>query len=146
MSGFDLTTGTGGLPFATVIEAGQRAGELSTNLKPAQAARFLVNGLQGALFRCKVDRTSAALVDLEEIIFGPLLPPAKLGLAERDLLDDVARLGGLSLHGALQRTNPFRVSHRLGEEARSDHRRAQDLGFLIGRRAVRRAGLRQVIE
>ena len=68
------------------------------------------------------------------------------GFAERDLLDDVARLGGLSLHGALQRTNPFRVPHRLGEKSRSDHRREQNLGFLIGRRAVRRAGLRQVIE
>jgi TetR/AcrR family transcriptional repressor of nem operon len=64
-----------GLTFATVIEAGQRAGELSTNLKPAQAARFLVNSLQGALLRCKVDRTTAALVDLEEIIFGLLLHP-----------------------------------------------------------------------
>jgi TetR/AcrR family transcriptional repressor of nem operon len=69
------------LTFATVIEAGQRAGELSTSLKPAQAARFLVNGLQGALFRRKVDRTSAALVDLEEIIFGLLLHPERKGAA-----------------------------------------------------------------
>ena len=55
-------------------------------------------------------------------------------------------MGGLSFYGALQRTDPFRVPHRLGEESRPDHRREQDLGFLIGRRAVRRAGLRQVIE
>ena len=34
------------------------------------------------------------------------MPPAKPGLADRDLLDDVASLGGLSLHGVLQRTNP----------------------------------------
>jgi hypothetical protein len=52
-----------------VIEAGQPAGKLSTNLKPMQAACFLVNGLRGALLRCKVDRNSAALVDLEDIIF-----------------------------------------------------------------------------
>jgi len=38
-----------------------------------------VNGLQGALLRCKVDRTPAALVDLEEIIFGLLLPTDKNG-------------------------------------------------------------------
>jgi Tetracyclin repressor-like, C-terminal domain len=67
------------LTFDTVIEAGQKAGELSTALRPAQAARFLVNGLQGALLRCKVDRTPAALVDLEEIIFGLLLPTDKNG-------------------------------------------------------------------
>lgn len=72
-----------GLTFATVIETGQRAGELSTNLKPAQAARFLVNGLQGALLRCKVDRTSTALVDLEDIIFGLLLLPEGKGTARK---------------------------------------------------------------
>ena len=67
----------------TCDEAGQGAGELSNNLKPAQTARFLVNGLQGALLRCKVDRTSAALVDFEEIIFGLLLHPEGKGAARK---------------------------------------------------------------
>jgi TetR/AcrR family transcriptional regulator, transcriptional repressor for nem operon len=65
------------LTFETVIEAGQKAGDLSAALQPAQAARFVVNGLQGALLRCKVDRVSTALDDLEEVIFGLLLPNNK---------------------------------------------------------------------
>jgi TetR/AcrR family transcriptional repressor of nem operon len=59
--------------FAAVIEAGQNAGELNTTLDPVQAARFVVNALQGALLRCKVDRVSTALVDLEEMVFGVIL-------------------------------------------------------------------------
>jgi TetR/AcrR family transcriptional repressor of nem operon len=66
------------VPFETVIAEGQKAGELSTILQPSQAARFIVNGLQGALLRCKVDRDSPPLRDLEEIVFGLLLSPSKL--------------------------------------------------------------------
>jgi TetR/AcrR family transcriptional regulator, transcriptional repressor for nem operon len=62
-------------PFETVIAEGQKAGELSTIIEPAQAARFIVNTLQGALLRCKVDHSSPPLVDLDEIVFGVLLSP-----------------------------------------------------------------------
>jgi hypothetical protein len=50
---------------------------VSCTKAPFAAARFVVNGLQGALLRCKVDRVSTALDDLEEVIFGLLLPNNK---------------------------------------------------------------------
>jgi TetR/AcrR family transcriptional regulator, transcriptional repressor for nem operon len=85
------------LTFETAIEAGQKDGELSTALRPAQAARFLVNGLQGALLRCKVERTSTALVDLEEIAFRLLLPSDKKGTVDKAMSRPRKRPGGRSL-------------------------------------------------
>src|SRR5215475_2487218 len=41
-------------------------------------------------------------------------------------------LRGLSLHGALQRPDPFRVADRLSEESRSDHSREEDFGLPVG--------------
>jgi len=64
--------------FEGVIKAGQQAGELRLALSPARAARLIVNGLQGAQLRCKVDRTSVALLDLEETIFSVLLQPGDM--------------------------------------------------------------------
>lgn len=61
--------------FESIIEAGQKAGEVTTSIRPQEAARFLVNGLQGALLRCKVDRNSTALADFDTIVFDLLLLP-----------------------------------------------------------------------
>jgi TetR/AcrR family transcriptional repressor of nem operon len=65
------------VPFETVIAEGQKVGELSTILPPARAARFIVNSLQGALLRCKVDPVSPPPDDFDEIIFWVLLGPGK---------------------------------------------------------------------
>ncbi|MEY4576494.1 MAG: hypothetical protein RL701_1197 [Pseudomonadota bacterium] len=57
-----------GQPFEAVIRAGQEAGELTATLPPAHAARFIVNALQGALLRAKVDHSAAPLEELTEIV------------------------------------------------------------------------------
>src|ERR1700686_1914132 len=64
----------------------------------------------------------------------------------RQSVQRVSALGRLSLHGALQRTDPFCVADRLSEESRSDHGREEDLGLLIGRLTVRRAPPPHVVE
>ena len=69
-------------PLETVIEAGQKAGEFNGAV-PALAARFIVNSLQGALLRCKVDRASTALDDFEEVVFNVLLRSKDPGSRKR---------------------------------------------------------------
>ena len=58
----------------------------------------------------------------------------------------MSRPWAASAFTASSANEPIECPHRLGEESRSDHRREQDLGFPIGRRAVRPAGLRHVIQ
>lgn len=55
------------------LREGQAAAEVRADLDPAMAARFLVNSLQGAILRARVDKSGTALADLEAIVRTTLL-------------------------------------------------------------------------
>jgi TetR/AcrR family transcriptional regulator, transcriptional repressor for nem operon len=55
------------------VREGQAAGELRCDLDPALTARFLVNSLQGAILRARVDKSGTALADLDAIVCATLL-------------------------------------------------------------------------
>lgn len=55
------------------VREGQASGELRAGLDPGVIARFLVNSLQGAILRSRVDKSGTALADLETIVRTTLL-------------------------------------------------------------------------
>jgi TetR/AcrR family transcriptional repressor of nem operon len=55
-------------PFRTVIAAGQASGIFGTTLSADRLARFIVNSLQGAILRAKVDQSELALRECEELV------------------------------------------------------------------------------
>jgi TetR/AcrR family transcriptional regulator, transcriptional repressor for nem operon len=61
-------------PFAAVIERAQTSGTWTRSGSPPMLARHIVNALQGALLRSKVDRRKTAVDDLDSLVFGTLLP------------------------------------------------------------------------
>jgi TetR/AcrR family transcriptional repressor of nem operon len=61
-------------PFARVITAAQDDGEWINQGPPPQLARHIVNALQGALLRSKVDQSKEAIEDFYALVFGLLLP------------------------------------------------------------------------
>ena len=61
-------------PFARVITAAQDNGEWINHGPPPQLARHIVNALQGALLRSKVDQSKEAIEDFYALVFGLLLP------------------------------------------------------------------------
>ena len=54
--------------FQILIDEGQKTGQLNASVPSSQAARLIVNGMQGALLRSKVDHNSVALKDLDTMI------------------------------------------------------------------------------
>jgi TetR/AcrR family transcriptional repressor of nem operon len=59
-------------PLAGALERAQARGEIALTVDPATMANFIQNGLQGAILRAKVDRTSAP-VDQFKVILLDLL-------------------------------------------------------------------------
>ena len=55
-------------PLAGALERAQARGEIALTVKPATMANFIQNGLQGALLRAKVDRTSAPIEPFKVIL------------------------------------------------------------------------------
>lgn len=55
-------------PLAGALERAQARGEIALTVKPATMANFIQNGLQGALLRAKVDRTSAPIEQFKVIL------------------------------------------------------------------------------
>ena len=55
-------------PLAGALERAQARGEIALTVEPSTMANFIQNGLQGALLRAKVDRTSAPIEQFKVIL------------------------------------------------------------------------------
>jgi hypothetical protein len=63
-------------PLAGALERAQARGEIALTVESATMANFIQNGLQGALLRAKVDRTSAPIEQFKVILLDLLHPKA----------------------------------------------------------------------
>jgi TetR/AcrR family transcriptional repressor of nem operon len=67
------------LPFQTVVEEGQRAGRFAAAGGAPMLGRFIVNLMQGAFLRAKVDESATALDEFRQTVLTMLVvqPPIK---------------------------------------------------------------------
>jgi TetR/AcrR family transcriptional repressor of nem operon len=61
------------LPIATCIRDGQKAGEISRDMDPRMLADFLLNSLEGAILRMKVEKDSSPLDHFMTLVFSRVL-------------------------------------------------------------------------
>ena len=61
-------------PIETCIRDGQKAGEISRDMEPRVLADFLLNSLEGAMLRMKVEKDSSPLDHFVTLVFSRVLP------------------------------------------------------------------------
>jgi TetR/AcrR family transcriptional repressor of nem operon len=61
--------------FENCIAEAQREGAIDNCMSAALLARFLFNSWEGALLRMRVEKSSAALIEFKDVIFGTVLVP-----------------------------------------------------------------------
>lgn len=63
--------------FAACLRQARDAGELASDIDPEAAAEFLLSGLEGAILRVKVTRSTRPLRDFVAVLFATVLRPSK---------------------------------------------------------------------